>query len=118
MNDFNTDSCREGYSKIMTEAGCAEAATKLTLGGCFMCYLSNYTYTGVSTDPLFPSGCYVTPTDVRLNLDPTGAGYADFRPLCEVTGAPPKPPPDPAHLSDTPSVPPTAAMAKMPRAIE
>jgi hypothetical protein len=70
-NENGTNVCRPGYLKITTTIMCVAAAEFL---GC--------EYFGIDTDAAFPSGCYVTPTDVRLNLDATGAGYSVLRPLC------------------------------------
>ena len=70
-NEYGTNVCRPGYSKITTTVMCAAAAAFL-----------GYNYSGIDTDAASPSGCYVTPTDVRLNLNATGAGSSVQAPLC------------------------------------
>ncbi len=71
VNEYGTNVCRPGYSKISAEAACAAAAAFLA-----------HTYLGGETNAAYPSGCFVTPTDVRLNLDAAGAGHLALRPLC------------------------------------
>ena len=88
-NELNTNACRAGYSKIMTDAGCEAAAASL-----------GFSYYGNSTYPSYPSGCFFEPTGARLNLDPVGAAASWLWPLCQISGAPLKPPRRP------PTVPP------------
>ena len=70
-NEYGTNVCPWGYSKITTTVMCAAAAKFL-----------GYNYSGIDTDAASPSGCIITPTDVRLNLNATGAGSSVQAPLC------------------------------------
>jgi hypothetical protein len=81
-NYLGSNVCPAGYSKITTDAGCEAAGASL-----------GYSYYGNFTYPAYPSGCIIEPTGARLNLDPIGAGYSAFRPLCQISGAPLKPHP-------------------------
>jgi len=75
-NYLGSNVCPAGYSKITTDAGCEAAGASL-----------GYSYYGNFTYPAYPSGCFVEPSGARLNLDPIGAGYSAFRPLCQISGS-------------------------------
>ena len=78
VNAKGTNLCATGYSRISDEPTCQAAA--LSLGG--------YNYRGSVPRPAWTAGCLLDAPngDVWLNEDPTGAGNANFQPLCLLTG--------------------------------